>query len=77
MNQRQTIRRKRFEFLLAQMPFWETWITDHVEEIGYDQFNDVPILRESQRQHVKLIPRRVRRDMARKRMQREMRVVPA
>ncbi len=69
---RQTERRLRFLAVLNEMPRLETWATDRVIVIGVDE-NGEDITKPGLRHHVKLIPRRVRRDMARKRSSREYR----
>jgi hypothetical protein len=61
---RQTERRKLFQFAMAQMPLWETWTTEReVLPEGFTAAEAVPTI--VKRNHVKMIPRRVRRSMAR------------
>lgn len=60
---RQGERAARFRAALNDMPGFETWTTEHVNADGEAK----------ERQHVKVIPRRVRRDMARQRSRRDYR----
>ena len=60
---RQGGREARFRAALSDMPRFETWTTEHVNADGEAK----------ERQHVKMIARRVRRDMARQRSQRDYR----
>lgn len=59
---RQVERREAFDKLFPTMPLWETWTTTH--EDGNGEMKE--------RHHVKAIPRRVRRDMARTRSKRQL-----
>lgn len=85
---RQTERRARSETALNDMPRWETWQTEDwnvpprtVATNNYGMYEaglpsvakTVEVEPPRIRQHVKLIPRRVRRDMARKKSSREFR----
>ena len=65
---RQQLRRTQFHQLLALMPMLETWETTHTVNVG--TFRE-PELEEVTRHHVRSVPRHIRRDMARKRFQRE------
>ena len=65
---RQQQRRTKFHQLLALMPMLETWETTHTVNIG--TFHE-PELEQVTKAHVRIVPRRIRRDMARKRFQRE------
>jgi hypothetical protein len=76
---RQQERRERFQTVLAQMPAWETWSDERSVLTDAEYFN---ACRDSMKileretctiHHVKLIPRSVRRDMARQRSLREFR----
>lgn len=85
---RQEERRLRFQHTFGLMPLWETWETTDGPEIVpskrddlvsmYDLKDVYPANLDSEppkiRHHCKSIPRRVRRDMARKRSLREFRV---
>ncbi len=65
---RQTERRKLFEIAFAQMPAWETWTTeDGKTSATYRMVDGVLKLVDvsATRNHMKTIPRRVRRSMAR------------
>lgn len=68
---RQTERRARFDVAFSQMPRWETWTTQHKALPEFTEDEAVPLI--TTRHHAKLIPRRVRRDMARQRSKREYR----
>ena len=81
---RQTERRGRFFAALNDMPRFETWTTENhnapprtvatnIYEVGLVT-KKVEVEPPRIRQHVKLIPRRVRRDMARKLSLRQYRV---
>lgn len=61
---RQSERRARFLSAFSDMPRFETWETEH-EALpeGFTIEEAIPVI--VKRQHVKLIPRSVRRDMAR------------
>ncbi len=66
---RQIERQKLFEMAFANMPLWETWTTeDGKVSATYQMVDDGLKLVDmsATRHHVKVIPRRVRRDMARK-----------
>lgn len=85
---RQTERRARFLVALNDMPRFETWTTEDwgtptqtVATNNYTGMHGEAFVEKSVeeeppriRQHVKLIPRKVRRDMARKLSQRKYRV---
>jgi hypothetical protein len=61
---RQQRRREAFQRLLDAMPRFEVWVTTYIDGDGETQ----------ERHHVKVIPRRIRRDMARRRAKREAHV---
>lgn len=80
---RQQERKSRFEFALTQMPMWETWEEERPPRPPEPEVTETsmygitaelaPRVEHVSRiiHHVKLIPRSVRRDMARKRAKRE------
>jgi len=66
---RQTERLKLFEMAFANMPLWETRTTEDGKLSATYQMIDGQLKLvevSATRYHVKMIPRRVRRDMARK-----------
>lgn len=71
MNQRQADRRHRFQAAFTQMPLWEVWTTTHQAYTGFFDVLNRPEIIDVKRNHVKSIPRRLRRTMARARAKRE------
>lgn len=63
---RQVRRREAFQSALATMPRWEKWTTEYQAVIWANPREERTVKRE----HCKLIPRRIRRDMARQRSKR-------
>lgn len=64
---RQGERWARFQALFRSMPMWETWTTEQ-EVLLWEHPRQIAM---SVKAHCKVIPRRVRRDMARQRAKRE------
>lgn len=62
---RQQERRERFEAALGRMPIWETWSTTFKVDTGLRDMEGERILEDAHRNYAKLIPRRLRRSMAR------------
>lgn len=81
---RQAERRARFFAALSDMPRFETWTTEDwsapAQTVATNMYEAGLVTKKVEveppriRRHVKLIPRRVRRDMARKLAQRKYRV---
>lgn len=83
---RQIERRARFQFALSKMPLWETWETSDAPDIQPSERDDLVSMYDLSavfpsepgeppriRHHCKVIPRRVRRSMARDLAKREFR----
>lgn len=70
---RQGERRARFLAALNDMPRLETWTTSHRVDTGLKNEEGEPVIETVERNHTKLIRRRVRRDMARQLSRRQYR----
>ena len=68
---RQYERRARFQSALNDMPRFETWTTYH-DDVGHYYLKDDPAITRK-KEHAKLVPRKVRRDMARQLSKRQYR----